>query len=102
MKRLTRNAAVRAAAFAAGVAAIGLAAASAGGAASAASAAHEPRTERGMDAAERRLQRLVDAGIRDGGPFFTAEERAVIEQACGYEAGSFDGFTANMSDGTFI
>jgi hypothetical protein len=98
----TRGAAARAAAFAAGVAAIGLAAASAGGAASAAPAAQESRAERGTEAAERRLNRLVDAGIRDGGPFFTDEERTVIERACGYEAGSFDGFTANMSDGTFI
>jgi hypothetical protein len=84
------------------VAAIGVVAASAGGAASAAPAAHEARAERGTEAAERRLNRLVDAGIRDGGPFFTAEERAVIERACGYEAGSFDGFSANMTDGTFI
>jgi hypothetical protein len=98
----TRNAAARAAAFAAGVAAIGLAAASAGGVASAAPAAQETRAEQGTEVAERRLNRLVDAGIREGGPFFTDEERAVIERACGYEAGSYDGFSANMTDGTFI
>ena len=101
--RFARGAAMRAVAFAAGVAAIGVAAASAGGAASAAApAAEEMRAERGTAAAERRLNRMVDAGIREGGPFFTAEERGVIERACGYEAGSFDGFTANMTDGTFI
>ncbi len=94
--KLTRRAAV-----AAGVAAIALAAAAACGTASASSAgAHDPSPE--MRAAEQRLDRLVNAGIREGGPFFTAEERAVIERACGYEAGSFDGFTANMSNGTFL
>jgi hypothetical protein len=100
--RLILGVAGRAAAFAAGVAAIGLAAASAGGAANAAPAAQETRAERATEAAERRLNRLVEAGIREGGPFFTDEERAVIEQACGYEAGSYDGFSANMTDGTFV
>ena len=100
--RFTRGAAARAMACAAGVAAIGLAAASAGGPASAAPAERRASSERGTEAAERRLERLVDAGIREGGPFFTAEERAVIERACGYEAGSFDGFSANMRDRTFV
>ncbi|HZF94629.1 MAG TPA: hypothetical protein VEZ20_07105 [Allosphingosinicella sp.] len=100
--RFTRGAAARAVSFAAGLAAIGVAAASAGAAASAAPAVQETRAERGTDTAERRLERLVDAGIREGGPFFTDAERAVIERACGYEAGSYDGFTANMTDGTFI
>lgn len=101
--RLTRNVAARAAAVASGAIAIGIAAAALGGAASAsAPAAHDPAPTRDMRVAEERLERLVDRGIRDGGPFFTAEERAIIERACGYDAGSFDGFTANLRDGVFI
>lgn len=60
-------------------------------------------TERGgfADVAENRLEERIDAAIRAGGPFFNAEERAVIERACGYPAGSWDGFQANMSEGVF-
>jgi hypothetical protein len=51
--------------------------------------------------AEGRLERLIHDGLREGGPFFTPQERAVIERACGYAPGSWDGFQANMSDGVF-
>lgn len=46
--------------------------------------------------AEARLDRLVDKAIDEGGPFFTPQERAVIERACGYSPGSWDGFQVNM------
>jgi len=59
-------------------------------------AAATPETE-----ANGRLNTLIQQSIREGGPFFTAEERAVIERECGYAPGSWDGFEANMSDGVF-
>lgn len=98
-KRFGRDKAGRAAAVAAGLVAIGIAAAVAGG--SAVAAAHDPAPGRDR-AAEERLERLVEGGLREGGPFFNAEERAVIESACGYAPGSFDGFTANIRDNSFV
>jgi len=41
----------------------------------------------------------IEAAIKAEGPFFTAEERVVIERKCGYPAGSFDGFEVNISNG---
>jgi hypothetical protein len=49
-----------------------------------------------------RLGAQIERAIRADGPFFTAEERTVIEAACGYPAGSWDGFSANMHDRTFV
>ena len=67
-----------------------------------------PRHERsgadqgdGERGANGRLNGLIHERLRADGPFFNAEERAVIERACGYGAGSWDGFEANMSDGVF-
>lgn len=54
------------------------------------------------EAAGDRLGAQIERAIRADGPFFTAEERAVIEAACGYPAGSWDGFSANMHDRTFV
>lgn len=69
---------------------------------SGAPAAQAQETERGGSAeAERRLDERIQAALREGGPFFNAEERAVIERACGYPVGSWDGFQANMSNGVF-
>ncbi len=48
-----------------------------------------------------RLGRVIQQRLRDGGPFFTAEERAVIDRACGYAPGSWDGYEVNMSDDVF-
>jgi hypothetical protein len=42
---------------------------------------------------------LVSARLRADGPFFTTEERAVIDRACGYAPGEWDGFEFNMGDG---
>lgn len=47
------------------------------------------------------LSTLIDRNLRSGGSWFTAQERAVIERKCGYASGEWDGFEANMSDGTF-
>jgi hypothetical protein len=49
--------------------------------------------------AERDLDRVIEHAIHDGGPFFTPSERAVIERACGYRPGEWDGFSMNDMDG---
>ena len=41
---------------------------------------------------------LIRQRLRAEGPFFNAEERAVIEQACGYAPGEWDGFELNLSN----
>jgi hypothetical protein len=48
------------------------------------------------EAPERELGALIQQGLREGGPFFTAEEQAVINRACGYTPGEWDGFELNM------
>ena len=47
---------------------------------------------------EQDLGELIQQGLREGGPFFDAEERAVIERACGYAPGEWDGFELDMDD----
>ena len=47
------------------------------------------------------LSRLINRELRAGGPFFTADERAMIERKCGYAPGQWDGFDANISNGVF-
>lgn len=51
-------------------------------------------------AAEAKLDRLIDAAI-DGHQFFTAKERAVIERACGYAPGTWNGVQVNMIGNEF-
>lgn len=51
---------------------------------------------------EDELSTLIDRNLRAGGSWFTAAERALIERKCGYAPGEWDGFEANLSDGTFI
>ena len=51
--------------------------------------------------AEARLDQLVDRAIDEGQPFFTPAERAVIERACRYPAGSWNGFQVNMIGNVF-
>lgn len=50
---------------------------------------------------EEALSTLIDRNLRAGGSWFTPAERAVIERKCGYAPGAWDGFEANMSNGTF-
>lgn len=88
--------------FGAGLAAAAVAAALAVAGGSAPASAQEPEAAAARaEAAGDRLGAAIENAIRAGGPFFTAEERAVIERACGYPAGSWDGYEANMSDGEF-
>jgi hypothetical protein len=53
------------------------------------------------DAADRRLDALIESRLRAGGPFFTAPERAAIERKCGYAPGSWDGYEASMIGDAF-
>jgi hypothetical protein len=52
-------------------------------------------------AREGELSTLVDRNLRSGGSWFTPAEQAVIERKCGYAPGEWDGFEANLSDGSF-
>lgn len=61
-------------------------------------AAHNPAGAARVVARGERLGETIDERLRADGPWLTAEERAVIEQACGYPAGSWDGFSVSMSD----
>lgn len=62
-------------------------------------AAGEPGEEE--KAAEARLDELVDRAIDAETPFFTPRERVVIERACGYEPGSWNGSQINMIGNVF-
>lgn len=49
-----------------------------------------------------RLGTLIQQRLRAEGPFFTGEERAVIDRACGYAPGEWDGYDINHRNGVFI
>lgn len=49
-----------------------------------------------------RLGAAIERAIKAEGPFFTAEERALVEAKCGYPVGSWDGFEANIRNGAFV
>ncbi|HEY0086914.1 MAG TPA: hypothetical protein VGB65_13540 [Allosphingosinicella sp.] len=59
----------------------------------------EARPAGGAQEAGDRLGARIEAAIKADGPFFTAEERTLIERKCGYPAGSWDGFEVNVSNG---
>ena len=61
-----------------------------------------PAATDGIEDAGDRLGSMITARLRAGGPFFTAEEQAVINRACGYAPGEWDGFEINMRDRTLI
>jgi len=61
-------------------------------------AAADPAT---ADAGDR-LGTLINDRPRADGPFFTPPERAVIERACGYAPGSWDGFEININNGSLL
>jgi hypothetical protein len=48
------------------------------------------------------LSSLVQQHLRAGGSWFTAEERTVIERACGYAPGEWDGYELNLSERVLI
>ena len=53
-------------------------------------------------AAGDRLGAAIERAIKGEGPFFTPEERALVEAKCGYARGSWDGFEANTRNGGFV
>ena len=94
-----------AAGFAAAGLAGALALATAGGQAMAQPPSRESAAEQHAaraEAAGERLGAVIERALRGDGPFFTAEERAVIERACGYAPGSWDGYDANIQDDGFV
>ena len=44
------------------------------------------------------LGAMIEQTIRAEGPFFTPDEQAVINRACGYAPGEWDGYDINMTD----
>ncbi len=58
-------------------------------------------TDNETSAAEERLDQLVDRAVGDGSAFFTFGDRAVIERACGYAPGTWDGSGVNMIGDVF-
>ena len=54
------------------------------------------------DGPNQRLGALIQRHLRSGGPFFTGEERAVIERACGYARGQWDGFEIRHHDNVLV
>ncbi|HST37544.1 MAG TPA: hypothetical protein VLK25_13070 [Allosphingosinicella sp.] len=76
---------------------IGLA--TAGALAAAAVPQPEVPAEASAEASGEALGTLIEGRLRAGGPFFTAQERTVIDRACGYETGEWDGFQVNINDG---
>ena len=52
-------------------------------------------------AAEAKLDHLIDSAI-DSHQFFTPQERAVIERACGYRPGEWSGVQINMGGDTYF
>jgi|GEM_PF-3425959 len=49
--------------------------------------------------AEARLEAALVEALRAEGPFFNAEERELVERACAYPAGSWNGYEFSMTDG---
>ena len=70
--------------------------------AAALAAAVAPGTEARIEArAEQQgeeLGRMIEGRLRADGPFFTDQERAVIERACGYAPGEWDGSDFSASN----
>jgi hypothetical protein len=58
-----------------------------------------PDAEASAEASGEALGRTIESRLRADGPFFTAEERVVIERACGYAPGEWDGFEVSIDDG---
>jgi len=48
------------------------------------------------------LGRLIHQRLREGGPFFTGPEQAVINRACGYAPGEWDGFEININHDVLV
>lgn len=71
----------------------------AGALAAAVPEAAEPGAEAAIEARGEALGALIERRLADRGSFFTPGERAVIERACGYAPGEWDGRQATIHDG---
>lgn len=60
----------------------------------------EARIEARAEQQGEELGRMIEGRLRADGPFFTPEERVVIERACGYAPGEWDGFEVNTHGNT--
>lgn len=49
--------------------------------------------------AQARLNAVIQRAIHAEGPLMLADERALIERKCGYQAGSWDGSNFSMNEG---
>src|SRR5690349_24313884 len=58
-----------------------------------------PGAAASAEASGEALGRTIESRLRADGPFFTPEERVVIERACGYAPGEWDGFEVSIDDG---
>jgi hypothetical protein len=61
------------------------------------SAADARGESRQLARAEARLDRELVEALRGDGPFFNAEERALVEQTCGDAPGSWNGYEFSMT-----
>ncbi len=50
------------------------------------------------DENERELGTMIERALRADGPFFTPQEQSVINRACGYAPGEWDGYELRMDD----
>jgi len=55
-----------------------------------------PGAATSAEASGEALGRTIESRLRADGPFFTPEERVVIERACGYAPGEWDGFEISL------
>ena len=83
-----------------GMSAMGLAAA--GALAAAVPNGGQAPAEASIEARGDALGAVIERRMAARGSFFTAEERAVIERACGYAPGEWDGRQATIHDDTLI
>jgi len=67
-------------------------------AAAALAAVSAPPATGDVEARGEALGAMIQSRLRADGPFFTPEERVVIERACGYRPGEWDGFEVSIDD----
>jgi hypothetical protein len=53
----------------------------------------------GAEEGEEALGQSIERALRAGGPYFTGAEQAVINRACGYAPGEWDGYAFRMNSG---
>lgn len=51
---------------------------------------------------EHELGQSIERALRADGPFFTGAEQAMVNRACGYAPGEWDGYDFQMNDGVLL